>query len=120
MSRTLARAATGAATSPTEDSYANADGDANDIHSQLANIPGADGIASANLILLGLSKPYKCPKPGCMKSYKQANGLKYHMTHGYVSRFCDYMVYLMSLLQLMLFHTASGVGICSGPFGEGS
>lgn len=29
-----------------------------------------------------LSKPFKCPKPGCMKSYKQANGLKYHMTHG--------------------------------------
>lgn len=29
-----------------------------------------------------LSKPFKCPKLGCMKSYKQANGLKYHMTHG--------------------------------------
>ena len=32
-----------------------------------------------------LSKPFKCPKPGCMKSYKQANGLKYHMTHGQCS-----------------------------------
>lgn len=29
-----------------------------------------------------LQKPFKCPKPGCMKSYKQANGLKYHLTHG--------------------------------------
>jgi hypothetical protein len=29
-----------------------------------------------------LNKPFKCPKPGCMKSYKQANGLKYHLTHG--------------------------------------
>ncbi|KAI5115298.1 hypothetical protein M0805_001913 [Coniferiporia weirii] len=29
-----------------------------------------------------LSKPFKCPKPGYMKSYKQANGLKYHVTHG--------------------------------------
>lgn len=29
-----------------------------------------------------LSKPFKCPKPNCNKSYKQANGLKYHMTHG--------------------------------------
>ncbi|KAH8113043.1 hypothetical protein DFH11DRAFT_1510920 [Phellopilus nigrolimitatus] len=29
-----------------------------------------------------LSKPFKCPKAGCMKSYKQANGLKYHVTHG--------------------------------------
>ena len=29
-----------------------------------------------------LSKPFKCPKLNCNKSYKQANGLKYHMTHG--------------------------------------
>jgi hypothetical protein len=29
-----------------------------------------------------LSKPFKCPKPHCSKSYKQANGLKYHITHG--------------------------------------
>ncbi|KAG8905667.1 hypothetical protein FRB99_008439 [Tulasnella sp. 403] len=29
-----------------------------------------------------LSKPFKCPTPHCNKSYKQANGLKYHMTHG--------------------------------------
>jgi len=29
-----------------------------------------------------MQKPFKCPKPGCMKSYKQANGLKYHLTHG--------------------------------------
>ena len=29
-----------------------------------------------------LSKPFRCPKPNCNKSYKQANGLKYHMTHG--------------------------------------
>ncbi|KIO23705.1 hypothetical protein M407DRAFT_26835 [Tulasnella calospora MUT 4182] len=28
------------------------------------------------------SKPFKCPTPNCNKSYKQANGLKYHMTHG--------------------------------------
>ncbi|KAF5347745.1 hypothetical protein D9756_010260 [Leucocoprinus leucothites] len=35
--------------------------------------------ASPSLLL---SKPFKCPKPNCNKSYKQANGLKYHMTHG--------------------------------------
>ncbi|KAF8495940.1 hypothetical protein F5888DRAFT_1804493 [Russula emetica] len=29
-----------------------------------------------------LSKPFRCPKANCNKSYKQANGLKYHMTHG--------------------------------------
>lgn len=29
-----------------------------------------------------LSKPFKCPKPNCNKSYKQANGLKYHLSHG--------------------------------------
>ncbi|EEB96032.1 hypothetical protein MPER_04902, partial [Moniliophthora perniciosa FA553] len=26
-----------------------------------------------------MSKPFKCPKPNCNKSYKQANGLKYHI-----------------------------------------
>lgn len=29
-----------------------------------------------------LSKPFRCPTKGCNKSYKQANGLKYHITHG--------------------------------------
>ena len=29
-----------------------------------------------------LSKPFRCPKANCNKSYKQANGLKYHMMHG--------------------------------------
>ena len=29
-----------------------------------------------------LSKPFRCPKPNCNKSYKQASGLKYHTTHG--------------------------------------
>ena len=29
-----------------------------------------------------LSKPFKCPKPNCNKSYAQKNGLKYHMKHG--------------------------------------
>ncbi|KAG8931001.1 hypothetical protein FRC03_007290 [Tulasnella sp. 419] len=29
-----------------------------------------------------LAKPFKCPTPNCNKSYKQANGLKYHLTHG--------------------------------------
>lgn len=29
-----------------------------------------------------LAKPFRCPKPGCNKSYKQANGLKYHLQHG--------------------------------------
>lgn len=31
---------------------------------------------------VGRPKPFRCPKPGCNKSYKQANGLKYHITHG--------------------------------------
>ncbi|KAG6902397.1 hypothetical protein C0995_000602 [Termitomyces sp. Mi166 len=29
-----------------------------------------------------LSKPFRCPNPNCNKSYRQANGLKYHLTHG--------------------------------------
>lgn len=28
-------------------------------------------------------KPFKCPIPGCDKSYKQQNGLKYHRLHGH-------------------------------------
>ncbi|KAI0660179.1 hypothetical protein C8Q70DRAFT_1044671 [Cubamyces menziesii] len=39
-----------------------------------------------------LSKPFRCPKPNCNKSYKQANGLKYHMTHG------SYLEHLQELL----------------------
>ncbi|KZV64479.1 hypothetical protein PENSPDRAFT_690752 [Peniophora sp. CONT] len=27
-------------------------------------------------------KPFRCPRPNCHKSYKQANGLRYHLTHG--------------------------------------
>ncbi len=38
--------------------------------------------ASTPASSLLLSKPFRCPKPNCNKSYKQANGLKYHMTHG--------------------------------------
>ncbi|KDQ12597.1 hypothetical protein BOTBODRAFT_34321 [Botryobasidium botryosum FD-172 SS1] len=34
-----------------------------------------------------LSKPFRCPTKGCNKSYKQANGLKYHITHGQ----CNFM-----------------------------
>lgn len=30
-------------------------------------------------------KPYKCPVPGCYKSYKNPNGLKYHKEHGHVN-----------------------------------
>ncbi|KAG4099227.1 hypothetical protein H8356DRAFT_1330053 [Neocallimastix lanati (nom. inval.)] len=29
------------------------------------------------------SKPFKCPYPGCTKSYKNRNGLKYHTQHGH-------------------------------------
>lgn len=30
-----------------------------------------------------VDKPYKCPKPGCDKAYKNQNGLKYHKLHGH-------------------------------------
>jgi len=29
------------------------------------------------------SKPFRCPYPGCTKSYKNRNGLKYHTQHGH-------------------------------------
>ena len=44
-------------------------------HSQAASLPRPP-------TSLLMSKPFRCPKPNCNKSYKQANGLKYHMTHG--------------------------------------
>ncbi|EIW83535.1 hypothetical protein CONPUDRAFT_164454 [Coniophora puteana RWD-64-598 SS2] len=31
---------------------------------------------------LVLSKPFRCPKTNCNKSYKQVTGLRYHRTHG--------------------------------------
>lgn len=47
-----------------------------------SNTPRASTTLSRPATSLLLSKPFKCPKPNCNKSYKQANGLKYHMTHG--------------------------------------
>ena len=47
-----------------------------------AQTPRASTTLSRPATSLLLSKPFKCPKPNCNKSYKQANGLKYHMTHG--------------------------------------
>ncbi|KAI8916951.1 hypothetical protein DFJ77DRAFT_458474 [Powellomyces hirtus] len=32
---------------------------------------------------LGPPKPHPCPRPGCTKSYKNPNGLKYHLEHGH-------------------------------------
>ncbi|KAI9496311.1 hypothetical protein BDB00DRAFT_785735 [Zychaea mexicana] len=32
-----------------------------------------------------VDKPYKCTVPGCLKSYKNANGLKYHREHGHLN-----------------------------------
>ena len=29
-----------------------------------------------------VSQKFKCPRPNCNKSYRQPNGLKYHLTHG--------------------------------------
>jgi len=47
-----------------------------------AATPRASTTLSRPASSLLLSKPFRCPKPNCNKSYKQANGLKYHMTHG--------------------------------------
>ncbi|KAJ7207928.1 hypothetical protein GGX14DRAFT_634450 [Mycena pura] len=46
-----------------------------------ANANATAGAATPATILLP-QKPFRCPKPHCSKSYKQANGLKYHLTHG--------------------------------------
>ena len=47
-----------------------------------SSTPRASTTLSRPATSLLLSKPFKCPKPNCNKSYKQANGLKYHITHG--------------------------------------
>jgi len=44
--------------------------------------PAAFGIAARPSQLL-VEKPYKCAVPGCDKSYKNPNGLKYHNIHGH-------------------------------------
>ncbi|KAJ7629443.1 hypothetical protein DFH06DRAFT_720445 [Mycena polygramma] len=44
--------------------------------------PASAGASPSPATILLPHKPFRCPKPNCSKSYKQANGLKYHMTHG--------------------------------------
>ncbi|KAJ7280289.1 hypothetical protein C8J57DRAFT_1712264 [Mycena rebaudengoi] len=45
-------------------------------------LPRPNPAPAAGPSILLPHKPFRCPKPNCSKSYKQANGLKYHMTHG--------------------------------------
>ena len=66
-----------------------------------------------------LSKPFKCPKPNCNKSYKQANGLKYHMTHGS----CNFappkdLEHLQELLANKRSEKAKAAGESGTPEGE--
>ncbi|KAG2090074.1 hypothetical protein BD769DRAFT_1632081 [Suillus cothurnatus] len=62
-------------------SSASSDSPAKGLTSQQANQRASTTLSRPASSLL-LSKPFRCPKPNCNKSYKQANGLKYHMTHG--------------------------------------
>ncbi|WVW83781.1 hypothetical protein I302_105802 [Kwoniella bestiolae CBS 10118] len=39
--------------------------------------------------LFSSSRPWRCPNPGCNKSYKQSNGLKYHQMKGQ----CDFAIH---------------------------
>ncbi|KAJ7074658.1 hypothetical protein C8F01DRAFT_32293 [Mycena amicta] len=48
----------------------------------VAALAAANAAALNSASILLPHKPFRCPKPHCSKSYKQANGLKYHMTHG--------------------------------------
>jgi len=56
-------------------------------HSHPASQIQASTTLSRPASSLLLSKPFRCPTKGCNKSYKQANGLKYHITHGQ----CNFM-----------------------------
>lgn len=72
-----------AATASTSVSGATASGQhASSSGSSSSSTPRASTTLSRPATSLLLSKPFKCPKPNCNKSYKQANGLKYHVTHG--------------------------------------
>ena len=59
---------------------------ASTVRSRTGNLAAQISQASTTLTppasSLLLSKAFKCLKPNCNKSYKQANGLKYHMKHG--------------------------------------
>ncbi|KAI1783943.1 hypothetical protein LXA43DRAFT_1101923 [Ganoderma leucocontextum] len=50
--------------------------------SGVAQTARASTTLSRSASRLLLSKPFNCPRPNCNKSYKQVNGLKYHITHG--------------------------------------
>lgn len=52
-----------------------------------SSLMSSSSSAGANGINALMSKPFRCPTAGCNKSYKQANGLKYHITHGQ----CNFM-----------------------------
>lgn len=47
-----------------------------------SSMPRASTTLSLPASLLLSSRPFRCPMPNCNKSYKQANGLKYHIAHG--------------------------------------
>ncbi|KAJ7764759.1 hypothetical protein B0H16DRAFT_428395 [Mycena metata] len=66
------------ASSSSSASHANLNGGANSNSNSNLN---SGGVGGGPTILLP-HKPFRCPKPNCSKSYKQANGLKYHITHG--------------------------------------
>lgn len=56
-------------------------------------------------------KPFRCPKGNCNKAYKQANGLKYHLTHGS----CSFTAY-SEAEQAELRPFACGIGQCPKRF----
>lgn len=47
-----------------------------------AQVPRISTMLPWLTVSLLLPKPFKCPKAACNKSYKQADRLSYHMTHG--------------------------------------
>lgn len=76
------RANAQASSSAGSSSSSNPSGSGSGVGDRAAQTARASTTLSRPASSLLLSKPFKCPKPNCNKSYKQANGLKYHMTHG--------------------------------------
>lgn len=52
-------------------------------HMTSSTAPGeTDGVSDHAMTLLRLNLPFRCPRLNCIKTYKNMNGLKYHMTNG--------------------------------------
>jgi len=56
-----------------------------DILSPLSPTSQIDEVAAVTDLLSAIDRPFKCPHIDCRKSYKNRNGVKYHLAHGHLT-----------------------------------